>query len=52
MSALKNDQSLKTMIGVGTELHLFIWHSGMHKAFLMHVGLAMDVIEKQGHFKA
>jgi hypothetical protein len=24
----------------------------MHKALLMHVGLAMDVIKKRGHFKA
>jgi hypothetical protein len=51
-SALKNDQNLKTHIGDGTELCLSIWHSGMRKVFLMHVGLAMDAIEKEGHFKA
>jgi hypothetical protein len=47
MSALKNDQSLKTLIGEGAELRLPIWHYGMRKAFLMHVGSAMDTIEKQ-----
>jgi hypothetical protein len=41
------------MIGEGAEqLHLSIWHSGTWEAFLMHVGLAMDVIKKQGHFEA
>ncbi len=52
MPALKNHQSLKTQIGEGAELHLSIWHSGMHEAFLMHVGSAMDRIKKWGHLKA
>jgi hypothetical protein len=52
VSALKSDQSLKTLIGEGAELCLPIWHCGTCKAFLMHVGLDMDTIEKQGHFKA
>jgi hypothetical protein len=51
VSALKAE-SLKTQIGVGTELQVSIWHSGTCKAFLMHVGSAMDRIEKQGRFKA
>jgi hypothetical protein len=52
VSALKNDQSLKTIIGEGAELRLPIWNCGTCKAFLMHMGLAMDEIKKQGHFKA
>ncbi len=52
MSALKNNQSLKTQIGEGVELRLSIWHSEMRKASLMHVGSAMDAIKKRGHFKA
>jgi hypothetical protein len=51
VSALK-DQSLKTIIGEDTKLHLSIWHTGMHKALLMHVGSTLDTIKKQGHFKA
>jgi hypothetical protein len=45
VSDLKNNQSLKTQIGEGAELHLPICHSRMCKAFLMHVGWAMDAIE-------
>jgi hypothetical protein len=52
VSTLKNDQRLKTQIGEGAELHLFIWHYETCEAFLMHVGLVMDVIKKRGHFKA
>jgi hypothetical protein len=52
VSAFKNDLSLKTTIGEGAELCLSIWHSGTHKAFLTHVGAAIDAIEKQGDFKA
>ncbi len=52
VSALKNDQNLKTQIGESMELQVSIWHSETHKAFLVHVGSAMDAIEKQGHFKA
>jgi hypothetical protein len=51
VSALK-DQSLKTMIGEVTKLHLSIWHAGMCKALLMHMGTTLDMIKKQGHFKA
>jgi hypothetical protein len=51
VSALKSDQSLKTTIGVNTELCLPIWHCGMHEAFLMHVSSALNAIEKQGSFK-
>ena len=51
VSSLKAE-SLKTQIGVGTELQVSIWHSRTRKAFLMHVGSAMDAIKKQGHFKA
>jgi hypothetical protein len=50
VSALK-DQSLKTMIGEDMTLHLSIWHTRMRKALLMHVGLTLDAIKKQGHFK-
>ncbi len=52
VSAITNDQSLKTQIGNCAEVCLSIWHSGTCKAFLMHVGLAMDGIKKQRHFKA
>jgi hypothetical protein len=51
VSALKAE-SLKTQIGEGIEPCISIWHSGTCKAFLMHVGSAMDTIEKRGHFKA
>jgi hypothetical protein len=51
VSALK-DESLKTQIGKGTDLQVAIWHSGTQEAFLMHVGSALDAIEKRGHFKA
>jgi hypothetical protein len=37
VSALKSNQSLKTTIGDDTELRVFIWHAGTHKAFLIHV---------------
>ncbi len=46
VSTLKNNQSLKTQIGEGTELPLSIWHSVMRKSILMHMGLAMDAIKK------
>jgi hypothetical protein len=46
------DNHLKTQIGKGMELQVPIWHSGMHKAFLIHVGLAQEVIKKKGYFKA
>jgi hypothetical protein len=52
VSALNNDRSLKTQIGEGAELHLPIWHTGTCKALLMHMGLTLDTIKKQGHFKA
>ena len=44
-------QESQDQIGEGAELRLSIWHSRMHKAFLMHVGSAMNTIEKQGHIK-
>jgi hypothetical protein len=52
VSALKSDQSLKTTIGEDAELHLPIWHCGMHKAFIMHVSTALNAIKKWGTFKA
>jgi hypothetical protein len=52
VSLLKSDQSLKTTIGADLELRLLIWHCGMREAFLMHVSSALDVIGKQGTFKA
>jgi hypothetical protein len=52
VSALKNNQSLKTQIGEGTEPRISIWHCRTREAFLVHVGSAMDAIKKQGHFKA
>jgi hypothetical protein len=50
VSALKNDQSLKTTIGEDAELHLPIWHCGTCKAFLMHVSTALNAIKKRGTF--
>jgi hypothetical protein len=52
VSLLKSDQSLKTTIRADAELPLPIWHCGMREAFLMHLSSALDVIEKQGTFKA
>ncbi len=40
-------ESLKTQIGKGTKLWVPTWHSGMCKAFLIHVGSALDAIEKE-----
>ncbi len=50
VSAYK-DNHLKTQIGKGMELRVPIWHSGMCKAFLIHVGLAQEAIKKKGYFK-
>jgi hypothetical protein len=47
-----NDNHLKTQIDKGTELRVPIWHSGMHKAFLIHVGPALEAIKRKGYFKA
>jgi hypothetical protein len=52
VSLLKNDQSLKTTIGVDAEFCLPIWHCGMCEACLMHVSSALDTIKKRGTFKA
>jgi hypothetical protein len=52
VSLLKSDQSLKTMIGADAELRPPIWHCGTHEVFLMHLSSALDVIKKQGTFKA
>ena len=46
------DNHLKTLIKEGTELRVPIWHSGMHKAFLIHVGSAQEAIKKKGYFKS
>jgi hypothetical protein len=35
-------------IGKGTELQVPTWHSGMCKAFRIHVGSALEAIEKKG----
>jgi hypothetical protein len=50
--ALKSDQSHKTPIGEDAELRIPIWHTGMRKAFLMHISTALDAIKKQGTSKA
>ncbi len=52
VSALKSDQSLKTIIGVDADLRRPIWHCGMRKAFLMHMSSALNAIKKRGTFKA
>ncbi len=52
ISALKSDQSLKTIIRVDAELRLPIWHCGTREAFLMHVRSALNTIKKRGTFKA
>ncbi len=52
VSALKSDPSLKTTIREDVEFHVPIWHTGMCKAFLMHVSTALNTIKKQGTFKA
>ncbi len=52
VSALKSNQSLKTTIGEDVELCIPTWHTGMHKAFLMHVSTALNAIEKRDTFKA
>jgi hypothetical protein len=51
VSAFK-DNHFKTQIGKGMELRVPNWHSGMHKAFLIHVVSAQEAIEKKGYFKA
>jgi hypothetical protein len=52
VSALKSDQSLKTTIGEDAGLHIPIWHTGMRKAFLIHMSTAHNAIKKRGTFKA
>ncbi len=42
------DNHLKTLINKGTELRVPIWHSGTHKAFLIHAGSAQEGIKKKG----
>jgi hypothetical protein len=51
VSAFKAE-SLKTQMGKGTELQVPIWHSVRCKAFLIHMGSALEPIEKEGYFKA
>jgi hypothetical protein len=45
-------KSLKTQIGKGMELQVPIWHSRTCIAFLIHVGSALEAIEKKDYFKA
>jgi hypothetical protein len=52
VTTLKSDQSLKTIIGEDAELCLPIWHCGTQEAFLMHMSMAANAIEKRGTFKA
>jgi hypothetical protein len=52
VSTLKSDQSLKTTIGEPAELHIPIWHTGMHRAFPMHLNTVHNTIKKRGTFKA
>jgi hypothetical protein len=52
VSLLKSDQNLKMTIGADAELGLPIWHCRAREAFLMHVRSALDLIKKQGTFKA
>ncbi len=52
VSALKNDESLKTTTGEDAKLPLPIWHCGTREAFLMHESTALKAIKKQGTFKA
>ena len=51
VSAFK-DNHLKTLINKGTELRAPIWHSGVHKAILIHVGSAQEAIKKKGYFQS
>ncbi len=52
VSALKSDQSLKTIMGEDAELSCPIWHCGTREAFLMHVSTADNTIKKRGTSKA
>jgi hypothetical protein len=52
VSALKSDQSLKTIIIENVELCIPIWHTGTCEAFLMHVSTALNAIKKWSTFKA
>jgi hypothetical protein len=48
------DNHLKTLIKEGTQLWVPIWHSGMCKAFLIHVGSGISPRSDQekGYFKS
>ncbi len=46
------DNHLMMQIGKATELWVLIWHSSMRKAFLIHVGSALDAIERKAYIKA
>ena len=46
------DCHLNMLINEGMELRVPIWHSGMHKAFLIHVGSTWEAIKKNGYFKS
>ena len=43
---------LRMLISKGAELQVPIWHTGMHEAFLIHVGSAQKAIMKRGYFKS
>jgi hypothetical protein len=51
VSAFK-DNHLKMQTGKGTDVQVPIWHSGMHKAFLIHVESAPEAIKRKGYLKA
>jgi hypothetical protein len=46
VSAFKAER-IKTLIGKCRELQVPIWHSGMRKTFLIHVGSALEAIKKR-----
>jgi hypothetical protein len=46
------ENHIKTQISKEMELQVPIWHSNMCEAFLIHLGSAMEAIERKGFFKA
>jgi hypothetical protein len=50
VSAFK-DNHLKMHISKSTELQVPIWTLGMRKAFLIHVGSALEAIKRKGHLR-
>jgi hypothetical protein len=48
---LRNLQ-IKTLLEKDTTLNFLVWHkNGSREAFLMHVMVVLDAINKRGHFK-